>query len=376
MTFRKIVCTLLLLSIAVSLAACALQPTGGATQPPDSTLPPESTGEALLDNIFTTPATEDETESAMPLTGGSRGTYTHSFQQTDYFNEFGRCDIYEGGEMHIGYSITTTGAWKDFPVGVLLILDGLPQPYKTEEDGEEAYFHTFQPTGGRAVTEMIFTPVTGKQGDTLELCAIFKRNPDYYFRGVVEEGTAAAMDGTCTFTQLEYRATPPQREILPVQDRIADCSITYADLTSADTVGWKPERLQTDCAFSLTTDHQEASSWLFGVTPEEGIHVTAEVFGNPTAELSLILYVGNQPVSVLTENRLLFRNQPGQKAILKVHLDLADFDGEDSFYAVLCVRNRRAPGVFSTSCEFILTPKLFLTDAADYYAALEKYGIE
>lgn len=53
-----------------------------------------------------------------------------------------------------------------------------------------------------------------------------------------------------------------------MQDRIADCSITYADLTSADTVGWKPERLQTDCAFSLTTDHTSDGGWTYSVTPK------------------------------------------------------------------------------------------------------------
>lgn len=71
----------------------------------------------------------------------------------------------------------------------------------------------------------------------------------------------------------------------------------------------------------------------------------AEVFGNPSADWSLILYVGNQPVSVLPENQLFFNTRTGQKTTLEVSLDLSDFQDTQILYAVFYARNWHDPAI-------------------------------
>lgn len=119
----------------------------------------------------------------------------------------------------------------------------------------------------------------------------------------------------------------------------------------------------------------ESSYNIYSISKEKPLTIYAEVFGAPTVDWSLILYIDHQPVSVKPENMINFNNQSGRKTLIECTLDLSDFDGESIFYAVLYVRNWREPEVSSgTNCSTWITSTYYLTDAGNLQEMGQKYG--
>ncbi len=365
---KRIVCFLLMVT-CVLLSACSSPVHTGTTHP----------NESMVDNIFTTPTTE-ETQSigigdTIPQQVGYSGDISHGFTDKTLVNENGLYHNYDGGELHINYGISVTGNLGDAGIGILLILDGQPQPYKTAENDEYAYLHTFYPGEQKKLTvELIFTPVTGESGDTLELSAFHVLGPDYYPNDRVI-GMMQTNGSVWSSTQLVFQATPPTEEMVSTVERIVTKTMEYVDLTSDDMKGWSSEALQTDYSFSFETNHESSASNIYGISKNQDLTVYVEVFGATSVKWSLIVYVDHQPVSVLSENQLDFSTKNGQKTAIEMTLDMDDFNGESIIYAVLYVRNWRAPTVLnSTNCTTEITDTYYLTDTKDLVDMDLKYG--
>lgn len=353
------------LLVVIFLSACSTNP---------GTVPTTPT-EEIAENIFTSPP-EMETETDETDNGVDIGTIWKGFAPDKNEME-GENIVYSGGETCVTFKMGVTGKLREIGVGLLLLLDGNPQPYKLSEDGELAYIHQLPMEDG-PYYELMFTPVTGKAGDVLELDVIHLVNLNYYLGRAEENGInlRQTMGASCKSTQMVFKADPPEAELPEIPERVIEQNITNVDLTSVDMRGWTSEQLQKDSSFKMTTDNKIKGGWMFGVTPEAELIVRAEVFGCPAADWSFLVYVGHQPVSVRPENRIFFQTQNGKKTVIEVKLDLSDFDGEEIMYAVLCLRNDwdlLSMDVGNISTE--ITETCYLTDAVNQEAVLEKYGI-
>lgn len=365
---------LLILIVGILLASCSGE--RGRDILPDIQ-------EETNDNLFTQPPVLETEESAEQkdatdtVTGKPEayiGGLRYGFADTPLSNEYGRYNVYEGGELHIGYEISASGNLNQADFGILLFLDGLHQPYKTADDDTLLYLHVFHSDSGWIQEELILTPVTGKVGDTLELVSVQVMDLDFYL-GAQRGGLRQTSTGGVHSTQLVFQADPPEAEWPAVHERVIEQNITNVDLTSLDMNGWTSEDLQEDSSFTMTTDH-EMDRWIYAITPEDGLTVRAEVFGCPAVDWNFLVYVNHQPVSIQPENRIFFQTQNGRKTVIEVQLDLSDFDGEEILYAVLFARNWRDPAVFyGKSNDMQVTATYYLTDAADVDAVHEKYGI-
>ncbi len=86
---------------------------------------------------------------------------------------------YNGGEFVLDYQFSSEG--KMDSIGFLLFLDGKPQAYKVNDTGAEyEYLHCFQ-TSEKHEEEFsfVFTPDTGKKGDTLSMTVMSVTRPDF-----------------------------------------------------------------------------------------------------------------------------------------------------------------------------------------------------
>lgn len=336
-----------------------------------------------VDNPFTQPTNSPETSESPteteaiedPSFTGYSGNISHGYTDKSLTNENGLYHLYTGGELHINYSISTTGNLGDAGIGILLILDGQPQPYKTAENDEYRYVHTFYPSAGKKMTvELILTPVTGKEGDTLELTAFHILGPDYYPNEQVI-GMMQTNGSVWSSTQLVFQTTPPIENQIEVTDRIISQTIESTDLTSDDIKGWSSEDLNSEYSFTFATDHDADAANIYGISQEKNLIVHTEVFGATSVEWSLIIYVDHKPVSVLAEHQMNFSTQNGQKTIIETVLAMDDFDGESIIYAVLFARNWRDPAVISgTNCTTKISSTYYLTDAENLVDMDLKYG--
>lgn len=222
--------------------------------------------------------------------------------------------------------------------------------------------------------ELILTPVTGKEGDTLELTAFSILKPDYY-PGEQVIGMMQTNSSVWSSTQLVFQATPPAVQPMEETERIKSQTITYTDLTSDDIGGWSSEDLNREYSFAFTTDHAADAANIYGVSQGENLTVHTEVFGATAVQWSLILYVDHKPVSVLSEHQMNFSTKNGQKTVIETVLSMDDFDGEAIFYAVLFARNWRDPAVMNgTNCTTEITSTYYLTDAENLADMDSKYG--
>lgn len=365
---------LLILIVGILLASCSGEH-GGDT--------PDILAETN-ENLFTQPSapeTEDNSEQEIeinPDTGkpfAYVGGLSFALYTTPGLNTR-ETFVYEGGELQLGLQIQASGNLNQADFGMLLFLDGLPQPYRTESDDTLAYLHVFHSDTGLLWEEVYLTPVTGKAGDTLELSYIHLLDPEYYHR-TSSTGFQQTGSGTVHTNPVEFRADPPEAQWPEVPERVVTQSVTTVDLTSADTVGWTAEDLQNNSSFTVTTDHESKWGWTYAVTPEGGITVRAEVFGCTAVDWGFLIYVNHQPVTIQPENRIFFHTQNGKKTVIEVKLDLSDFDGEEILYAIRFARNWKDPAVFNgKNNESLATKTHFLTDAVDVDAAYEKYGVK
>lgn len=86
---------------------------------------------------------------------------------------------YQGGEFTLNYQFSSEGKLDN--IGFLLFLDGKPQAYKLHDtDAESEYLHVFRTSEKHEEDfSFVFTPDTGKKGDTLNLTVISITNPDF-----------------------------------------------------------------------------------------------------------------------------------------------------------------------------------------------------
>ncbi len=304
------------------------------------------------------------------------GTLSMGFDDRSQLNEMGPYLVYEGGEMHIGFHFNIMGSIGNDGVGLMLILDGKPQPYRTAENEEYGYLHTFYPptkSGGKISIELIFTPVTGVSGDNLVLQAFQLIEPDYDPAGE-NKGFRVTNGSTCTDTQVIFNTDPPVCDRPDITERVVDLSVQQTDLTSSDISGWSAKELQTEYSFKHQIDSSESNNMIFNISRESKLQYHAEIFSPSIVEWSLILYIDNQPVSVLPRNEIHFHTPNGKKAVIDITLDMAGYEEGSPFYAVLVVRNTRDPLVWEgTTCHTEITATRFITCEENLAAWQEKY---
>ncbi len=361
---------IVLLLVASLLAGCTREEAPAASTTPQAT----------LENIFTNPPTTTQpapsdfpeaTASGSRVDPGNLGSSSFGILKNDlnYSDELGKYILYEGGELHIHLKYSFDGTIANEGVGAMLLLDGIPQPYKTADSEEYAYIHTFYPPterGGIILSEVIFAPITGKAGDTLSLTAFTVMEPDY----CVTSSAAIPFRLTHGFMLFEapviMEAEPPVCPVPAVTERITSITVSQAELTSSDIRGWSAENLATRESFSYGFPQTQGNQNIYQMGQDATLNIHTEIFSPGFVEWSLVVYVDNQPVSVLTENGIRFCVPNGNKVVIDLALTMAGTDGEMPLYIALVNRNAHAPEVQLTNCHTNVTESYFLLEAEDY----------
>ena len=310
----------------------------------------DATTEPTVADNFTEPTAEPTTNPTKP-TGGRSGSLSMGFENT-LTDEKGHFYQYEGGEMHMPFSIRASGTCAEHNYGILLFVDGQIQPYKTPDNDNYSYMHTFNPER-RILTELIFTPLTGDEGDVLEICFAGIYWPDYSY---IEDGhkgmiiTSGAMEG---LTRLKMSATPNTVDCPGVTDRLLSWTVSQEPLTSKDTRGWTEQDFQEKMEFSFKVNpdvmKNRRSDMVWNISEDEPIKIRFEVWGNPYVHYGLVLFVDNEPVSVAPENLMFLTVEEGYKTIVEAEIDMTGFDGESVIYAALIPRNARSTDIHTMS---------------------------
>lgn len=330
-----------------------------------------------VDNIFTQPkeTVAVSTVTTEPYSFDSLQAGESGFSMR--VNNDGDTVIYTGGELCVSYFMNLSGDHVSRDgTGILLFLDGRPQPYRTDNDNTYRYMHMFYPEDSVDThVNLYFTPVVGRNGDSLEAWACTMVFPYVGARwfGVAGGKTTTAFSSLC---RIQYEATPLAQELPQVQERLLSWRVDHTELRSNDiSQGWSGEDLLNKADFVLYTNEvsSKESFYLFGYKEDEPLELRFELWGTPLVEWGLVVFVDHQPVSVQACNTILLQGKNGMKTVVNMEVDMSDFNTESQIYAVLVPRNAVTCGTSgyilmkTTSVQFLLETESVeeLLDATD-----------
>lgn len=161
MNFFQVSKTIVILSIVIFLVACS------------------NKGQHNSYTIY------DENQNPLEIEGEETvmmGAVSHGFFNPNLDEDGEMLPLnYNGEELKVEYTVNASGKAKN--IGFLIFVDGLPQPYKINNtEGSYKFMHTSDLDKDDKDTRLtfIFTPVTGKQGDTLSISITSIYNPTFY----------------------------------------------------------------------------------------------------------------------------------------------------------------------------------------------------
>ena len=303
--------------------------------------PQETTQTPTVENVFTQPSTtapDSPTETTAPVGLGGGLSFGFETQERD---SLGAYLTYTGGELVVPCSIDTSGNIGSKGIGVLLFVDGLPQPYKAEGK-DYAYMHIFQFDQPESrIIDLTFTPVTGEDGDELECYAVPVLTPNYSY---TEEGdlsfvyTSVVPEAGC---RLKYQETPPAEVFPKAGFRLSQLEIRKEPLSYLDVGTWTEQELQENLEYHFFANNvpDTGHHYVYEVQEKQPVQLRFEVYGTPYVRYGLVFFVDNQPVVSRDGTPILLDVENGQKTVVEAQLDMTGFDTESVLYAVLVPQN-------------------------------------
>ena len=262
---------------------------------------------------------------------------------------------YSGDEIHTKIMLTGKG-YKNVGIGLLLFVDGKPQPYKTAENNTLSYMHIFYPEDNvKYYHEFIFTPVTGKAGETVDVQIMGFNDPAYCY-GDGEWGAHFAF--LSTEAQLTFDATPEKQKPPQVADAGLHWTCTYEDVAPGE-IGLLNAALANESIhYEFTLNGEDLEYRFYGAAEGDKITFHLETYGTPGAGYSLVFYMNGNPIYADGDNTMLFEIRDNQKTVIDGEFTLTGFDGKSNVCAMLVPRN---------SLSLDIQNKLALEDIEVYY---------
>ena len=317
-----------------------------------------------VEDIFTQPQSSIES-TLPPIAPIEAGNYVRIENHIEK-DELGSYLIYEGGEMHLRLQIRVSELDdKDF--GIHLYVDGQPQAYHTEASSASSYMHSFRSCNGKEQqAELIFTPVTGRSGEMLEISFVLIAYPDYFPDEAWDGTTMIDWNSMGLTVRMFYQTDSPCISPLDVPDRLKALSMVYTDLTSAEAKLFSGGTYQKEVEYTFHVNQKKDFGNLFSVKPGDNLEFEFELKGSHLADFGLVLYLDHLPISVKPEELIFLGTENGQKVTIRAQIDISDFDGKEVLYAVLVPRNLRRDDLGGSCLVTVLGPwYLFGSDSME-----------
>ena len=319
-----------LILVALLLTACA--PEKG---------PRETTQIPTVENVFTQPSTTSEADTQEPEDSQALGSVIIGAAGDSQKDEKGTFYTYNGGEMVLPFRVEGSGSIVCGGIGILLFVDGLPQPYKTEGT-DYGFLHTFFPPDNEAYTvDLVFTPVTGKAGDDLEVYAVSVLAPNYSYTSKDSQAFPYTGGSPSAGFRLKYQQTPPEETFPKESLWLSNVEIRKESLSFSEIGDWSEQELQENLEYHFFANNilDTFAPYVYEVEGAQPIHLRYEVFGSPYVRYHLVFFVDNQPVASQDGTPIFVDVENGQKTVVEAQLDMTGFDTESVLYAVLVPQN-------------------------------------
>lgn len=236
---------------------------------------------------------------------------------------------YTGGQMTLELTLSAENLQEE-GVAVMLFLNGQPQPYALEESEETAYLHMVYPENRKECRYKVnFTPVTGEAGEMAELCVLYF--PSYYSDPEPESNRMSYQeDGIrIIMARIRMEQTPPEAVLPEVMDRVQSWAVSWEDSTRS----WAEGKVNWNVGFC---NKMQNGTIIHDYDTLKPVDVSFQMYGDPSVEYVLVIYVGGEPV-FLGGEAISVQAEDGKKLIIDAELD--NSDGQGIIFAILMRKN-------------------------------------
>lgn len=251
---------------------------------------------------------------------------------------------YNGGEFSLDYQFTSEGKLNN--IGFLLFLDGKPQAYKINDTSAEyEYLHIFQTSDKHEEKfSFVFTPTTGKKGDTLNITVISITNPDFqpdmketssygWYHKTLERVLKLHFNEDASDSNGIYGET---------KNIFSDVSISEEKVTSSfieDELvknGWSGVTMDTlnNGVYSTISYDGELVYDNINLTNKDTLTVRYTICGTAGMKYGVSFFLNHQPISY---NEIIFYNvalSKGNVWVIEATIDTSKLDSFNTFYMV------------------------------------------
>lgn len=254
---------------------------------------------------------------------------------------------YNGGQFELSYHAKATGTAKN--TGFLLFLNGIPQPYQIDGEGDLKYMHMFEleEDDQYRFFTFVFTPVTGSVGDTLELKIYSVYYPQFQPNMVTSSSYGIyynILEGTVEITFYEDSDVdePSTQTVAALSSVTIDSDDITSDfvnsyLNTGFTVGGQAveDRLENDVYSFVEYNGKNAVDNL-DISNQEKVHITYQMVGVPGAVYRISLYANNRPMTDGETISWEASLSKGQVVTLEADIDVSALDNLTTFYVMAC----------------------------------------
>ncbi|SDZ68323.1 hypothetical protein SAMN05421736_1343 [Evansella caseinilytica] len=225
-------------------------------------------------------------------------------------------------------------------------MDGIPQPYKFNiAEAPYEYIHIFDLEEDDKDTPFtfVFTPVSGKQGDTLDITITSIYNPAF-IPDMKETSSYGGYHTTLQASDSLYfekdadvldQASIPKNDYIsnvrlstePVTDELLERhsgGLQEVDLETLDKREFSELYLENKLEFdNMQVDHSGT------------LHVTFKIFGHPGVQYQNMFYINHQALTT-KDGDISFKTvlAKGEVAVIDVEIELEKLDDFSTFYVV------------------------------------------
>jgi len=223
--------------------------------------------------------------------------------------------VYDGGKLEIPYTITGSGA--SSVSGMLLLIDGISQPYQIKMNGkilskEEEYMHVFDMTDtGKADFSFVFTPVKGKKGEKLSLNFVQVSDPEYQPEDEIYVGY--------DFSGMSFSSNPVTIEFSKESSNKTDI-LAYEGPWTSD--------VRKDKVLSGDTDAG------YFVAREGVVDFAVSINGDKEGKYRTVLYINNKQAKIESKDYLECMVELGESNTCNFSIDISNYDRINTVYVI------------------------------------------
>lgn len=299
----------------------------------------------IADENMNFPQNTEENPFMQSEEDGSLGSLSHGEANTTRADDHTVLPYeYNGGEFTLDYQFTSEGNLDN--IGFLLFLDGKPQAYKINDTSAEyEYLHFFQTSDKHEEKiSFVFTPNTGKNGDTLNITVISITNPAFQPNMKETSSYGWYHKPLERVLKLHFNEDAPDcNGIYGERENIfSDVSVTEEKVTSSfienELVknGWNGVTMDTlnNGIYSTISYDGELVYDNINLTNKNTLTVRYTICGTAGMRYGVSFFLNHKPISsdeVISYDATLSK---GNVWVIEATIDTSKLDGFNTFYAV------------------------------------------